>query len=408
MFWIGYRFLIFIFLGIAKIKSKWDPKTKQFLQGRQIETNVELLAWLKANEFAIIQIHSASLGEFELSLPLYRKLRERYPDHKFLFSFFSPSGFKYAKIPSGEQKCYLPFDRKSDIDRFLKFTNPSLILFIKYEFWFMYLNEIIQRKIPFGFVNVNLQTISNNLKYKKAKELINTANFVLTTNTITSKLFRDNGLNTHAELTDLRYAQSIETKKINNYKIESHIKSFLSERPNIICGSIWKEDIEVILPSIKKHKEINWILAPHEVTANSINHLKSIFDIKNYFSSEKIDFDSNILVVDTIGDLKHLYRYGVLNYVGGAFKTGLHNVLEPLYAESLIVFGPQYEKFPEAKFLLAKKLAYSIKNNEEFSLIIENLKKGSILLETPQILKIIESDLQKMSEIIEKSYEPKS
>lgn len=406
MFWIGYRFIIFLFQIAVAIKSIWNEKASMFLYGR-IDHIEKISSWLKANDEPLIQIHCASLGEFELSLPLYYSLKSKYPNHKFLFSFFSPSGYEYAKLPLGTQRSYLPIDRKRLVKDFIKHTNPKLVIFIKYEFWFNYLDELSKNKIPYGFVNINQQTITKNLKFRVAKELINNAKFVCTSNKVSTLVLKNNDLKCSGQFIDLRYSQSLQIQN-EKYKIEKEIELFISQVPTVICGSIWKEDMENIKQAINKYDNLHWVIAPHEISDSMLNYLEENFAPLSYFSDGKIKNDSRVLIIDTIGDLKYLYKYGQLNYVGGAFKTGLHNVIEPLYAGTLIVFGPLYDNFPEAKYLIKNGLAKSIKNEKEFNSIIENLNEGSLHLESPINLQRIKEDLSHLSALVTQAYESRS
>lgn len=406
MFWLGYRVFIRLFHLVVSIRSLWDAKTKQFLEGRRDNLS-NLTSWLKANDFPVIQIHSASLGEYELSLPLYHSLKSRYPNHKFLFTFFSPSGFEHAKIPQGECKSYLPFDQKRKVNNFLDNTDIKLVIFIKYEFWFMYLNEIEKRNIPFGFVNINQQHLTTNLKFKTAKDIINKAAFVCTSNPTSKFILESNGLKHTGIFSDLRYSQSFQTQN-TDYKLSLAFQKFFTEKLTVICGSVWKEDLKILLPIIKKNKDINWVIAPHEIHQAMKDYLDNQFEHLSYFSDGAVNLDSNVLMIDTIGDLKYLYKYGSINYVGGAFKTGLHNVLEPLYAGSLITFGPAYQNFPEAKYLLENGLAQSLDSSEEFEDIIEKMKEGSLHLESPKKLEHIKKDLILLTNLVTRAYEQRS
>ena len=406
MFWIGYRFLMSVFQLAVNVKAAWDDKASKFLHGR-IQVDKKLSDWIKQNDHSTIQIHCASLGEFELSLPIYHSLKAAYPSHKFLFTFFSPSGFEYAKIPKGEAKTYLPFDKRKMVKRFLDETKIEFVIFIKYEFWFEYLDELKQRNIPFGFVNINQQHITQNLKFRKAKDIINQAAFICTSNQRSTQILKAHDIKVTGQYSDLRYAQSLQIEK-TPYDLDLEIKQWFDQRPTIICGSIWKDDLSVLLKPIEKYQNINWVMAPHEISDRMLKHLESSFEYVSYLSEDKASTDSNILIIDTIGDLKYLYKYGSLNYVGGAFKTGLHNVLEPLYAQSPIVFGPNYQAFPEAQYLIENQLGFSIKSSEEFDGIIEKMLNGSLHLETPKKLENIKQDLKQLTQVLLKSYESRN
>ena len=400
MFWIGYRLFIRLLEFLVIVSSLWNQKSKKFLSARSKQTK-RLEVWLKANDLPVIQIHCASLGEYELSLPLYEELKKSQPGYKFLFSFFSPSGYEYAKIPSGSEKAYIPIDRKKKVTEFLNLCNPSLVIFIKYEFWFQYLNQLKIRAIPFGYVNINQQQYPFNLKFKTAKSLVNNSAFIFSSNDKTSADLVSNQIRVDKKYLDLRYTKSIQLSK-EKYEAFSELQEFLSKDIVIICGSVWKEDIEVLLPTIKAQSKIKWIVAPHKVDSKSINEIKKQLKPVSIFSEGKILEGTNKILVDTIGDLKYLYRYGALNYIGGAFKTGLHNVLEPISTGAPVVFGPNYHQFPEASVLIKEGLGFSIKNEKEFNVIIKKLLDGSLLLESSNKLEQLDSGLNEMTREISK------
>jgi len=401
MFWIGYRFFVFLFELAISIHSVWNVQSRNFLSGRKNQ-DLQLRKWLMADRLSVIQIHCASLGEFELSLPLYEKLKEQYPQYKFLFTFFSPSGYQHAKIPQGCAKSYLPLDTKKKVQTFIKLIQPSMVIFIKYEYWFQYLSQLIKQNIPFGYVNVNQQEMPFNLKFKTAKKLLHQASFIYTSNDKTFDQLKANDLPAHDNFLDLRYTKSIQIHQ-ENYKPNSNQLGFLNHDRTIICGSVWKEDIEIIKPLINIYKNFNWVLAPHRVDKAMINYIQNHFPTSSLFSKKQTNSDSNVLIVDTIGDLKYLYRFGSLNYVGGAFNTGLHNVLEPVATGAPLVFGPEYKAYPEANRLKEKGIAYSIKNSKEFEDIIKKLENGSLHLNSMEWLDNMGSDLENMTHQIGKN-----
>jgi len=395
MFWIVYRFFIVLFELAIRIHSIWDRGSQHFLSGRRNQ-HIRLNNWLNGNQEPLIQIHCASLGEFELSLPLYEKLKHKHPKHKFLFTFFSPSGFQHAKIPTGCEKAYLPIDRSKKVKSFLALTKPVLVIFIKYD---QYLKQLNKQNIAFGYVNTNQQEHPFNLKFNATKNILNKAAFIFSSNEKTAKDMIANGIRVDANYLDLRYTKSKQILQ-EKYKPNPGFKKFFTDGRVIICGSVWKEDIEILRPIIKRKKNINWVIAPHQVDPPTLDRIKNLFEPVCVYSEGQMNLDNNVLLIDTIGDLKYLYRFGILNYVGGAFKTGLHNVLEPISTGAPVVFGPEYKAYPEAAQLIKQGLAHSISNSEELATIIEKLEKGSINLNSTEWLNELDSNLEEMTQQI--------
>ena len=400
MFWIGYRFIVFLFELAMHFSSIWDSRSLTYIEGRR-DQDKKLKSWLSANGLPLIQIHCASLGEFELSLPLYESLSKEYPKHKFLFSFFSSSGYDHAKIPEGCAKSYLPTDRPGMVKNFLNLIQPSLVIFIKYEYWFEYLQQLNKRNIPFGYVNINHQSHPFNLSFATTKKIVNLSSFIFATNSKTSLDLIKNGIRVDEKYLDLRYTKSIQLLN-EKYEPDSEIHNFLTKDRVIICGSVWEEDLKIIIPLIKLFQNFKWVLAPHKIDKASLTYIQNQIPDLSIFSTGRIKSESSVLLVDTIGDLKYLYRYGALNYIGGAFNTGLHNVLEPISTGAPIVFGTNYKGYPEAVQLINTGQGFSINNKEEFADIIKKLEMGSLHLDPPMSPQLMNNDLMQMTHQIGK------
>ena len=130
----------------------FSAKAKSWVAGRR---NIfeKLQTDIKGND-QVIWMHCASLGEFEQGRPLLEKLRLQYPGYKLLLTFFSPSGYEIRKEFKGaDWVFYLPMDGVRNAKRFLQIASPSLVIFVKYEFWYYYLKEIKRRKIPLLLVS---------------------------------------------------------------------------------------------------------------------------------------------------------------------------------------------------------------------------------------------------------------
>ncbi len=83
--------------------------------------------------------------------------------------------------------------------------------------------------------------------------------------------------------------------------------------------------------------------------------------------------NADVFIIDTIGILTQIYAYADIGYVGGAFKTGLHNILEPATYGTPVVIGPKYSKFQEAKDLVALGSCLVVNNTEELSATFNRL-----------------------------------
>ena len=133
----------------------------------------------------------------------------------------------------------------------------------------------------------------------------------------------------------------------------------------IIAGSTWRNDL-----SLFENLDYKIIIAPHE-----LDHLERIKEINNsvLLSDCKIENCNkfNVLIIDEIGVLSKIYRYADIAYIGGGFGGGIHNVLEAVAFGLPVIFGPNYQKFNEAKELIKQKGAISICNYKELSSAID-------------------------------------
>ena len=94
----------------------------------------------------------------------------------------------------------------------------------------------------------------------------------------------------------------------------------------------------------------------------------------NLLSDKVYNARYKVLLVDSIGVLKYIYKFANISYVGGGFnKKGLHNILETCIYGNPIIIGKNYKFFNEAKDLIRLKGVFSIKNSKEFHAIVNEL-----------------------------------
>lgn len=127
------------------------------------------------------------------------------------------------------------------------------------------------------------------------------------------------------------------------------------------------------------------IIAPHEIYAENINRIiKSISGSKCVVKYSEMNEDhskvADVLIIDSIGLLSSVYKYGNLAYIGGGFGKGIHNILEAATFGLPIIFGPKYEKFKEAVDLVNNGGAFSV---SDYSGLMEKL--NSLLNDTEKL-----------------------
>lgn len=306
-----------------------------------------------------IWMHCASLGEFEQGRPLLEKLAGNYSSVNIVVSFFSPSGYEICKNYKGASLvCYLPMDSAANAKAFLQIVQPTLVLWIKYEFWYHYLTQIKNQSIPLFMVSGIFRPDQPFFKWYGSLHrhmlqcftqlfLQNKASSALAATIVDTKKITISG--------DTRFDRVIAVAE--NFEPIPLIEAWLADAKQImVCGSTWDEDEEELSHYVKLHPEITFIIAPHNVNKEEIVDVLKLFPDAVLYSNltEQAAVPQNhVLIIDTIGILSRLYHYATVAYVGGGFGSdGVHNVLEAAVYGKPVVHGPEYEKFAEATALV--------------------------------------------------------
>ena len=352
----------FYIIGIY-ISSFFNDKAKQWIKGRKnIFSNLEKTI---NNHNHIVWFHCASLGEFEQGRPIIKAYKTKYPGHKILLTFFSPSGYEIRKNASlVDFVFYLPADTKSNAKKFISIVKPIKVFFIKYEFWFNYMSELKKQNIPFYSVSAIFSDRQAFFKYKWwTKQLKNVTHFFVQEKN-SAELLKSIGFNNTTISGDSRFDSVLaNTQKPIRIPL---IEIFSRGKSTIIFGSTWPKDEMLLAQYIKDHPENNYIIAPHEL--QHISALRKQTDALLYSkTNEKNILTNNVLIIDSIGILSNIYQYGKLAYIGGGFGAGIHNILEAVAFGLPVIFGPNYQKFNEARELINKKGAISISNYKELT-----------------------------------------
>jgi len=355
------------FLGI-KVFSLFNLKAKLFIEGRK-NWEKEFGKIFPVNK-KIIWFHCASLGEFEQGRPVMELFKIENPEYFLLLTFFSPSGFEVRKnYSTADAVFYLPIDNKFNAKKFLDIVSPSIVVFVKYEFWFGYISEINNRNIPLIFISCIFRDNHFlfkwygkwSVKYLKKCKMI----FVQNENSF-HNLKKLNFANVEIAK-DTRFDRVFENSK--NIEIPTQIIDWAKNKDIFVFGSTWKEDEDLIKKLIenlrKTHTNFGFIIVPHEVNDGHIYFTKNLFsDFKLKLFSDNNLADAEIIVVDKIGLLSILYSMCKIAYVGGGFGSGIHNLLEPAVFGIPLVFGENNSKFEEAKNLKTIKAGFEINDSE--------------------------------------------
>jgi len=361
-----------------KVVALFNKKMKLFVDGRK--DVFETLQQKISSSDKTIWFHCASLGEFEQGVPIMEEMKKLKPNHKIVVSFFSPSGYEIKKnTPLADAVVYLPMDTPTNARRFIAAINPSLALFVKYEFWPNYLFELQKKNIPTLLVSGVFR--ENQIFFKSYGGFIRKALssfdhfFVQDENSAT--LLKSIDFKNVTISGDTRFDRVSHQIEMNNTL--KFAEEFKGNSLCIVCGSTWPEDESVLLDFINLAPEnVKFIIAPHKIEAGKIEDFKEKLSAqKVILHSQKDDVnlsEYSVLIIDCIGLLTKLYSYADIAYVGGAMgKTGLHNILEPATFGIPIIIGHNYDEFPEAIRLQSLAGLFSIQNALECSKILEKL-----------------------------------
>ncbi len=323
--------------------------------------------------------HCASLGEFEQARPLIEQAKTEHSDISILVTFFSPSGYEVRKdYELADHVMYLPVDTRSRARMFIQAVNPSKVIFIKYEFWFNFLGELHNRSIP-TFLAAGVfhtrQVFFKSWGGWARKQLRSFTHFFLQDEN-SAELLKKLGYSNFTIAGDTRY----DRVKASAQKAQPvrEVEAFLNGADCWIAGSTWPADEEIILSFFDGYQgPIKLILAPHEVDESHIEGILKMTTKKTVRFSQLLNGGSSdgadILVIDNIGYLSNIYQYGQLAYIGGAFHGALHNILEAVTFGLPVIFGPEYNKFPEAKALIEQGGAFSVTSAGQLEATIEEI-----------------------------------
>ncbi|MDP5104928.1 MAG: 3-deoxy-D-manno-octulosonic acid transferase [Polaribacter sp.] len=371
-----YNILVFKATILLAIIAFFNKKIRLFVDGRK-ETFSKITP-LKNQE--TIWIHAASLGEFEQARPIIEALKKDFNKYKILVTFFSPSGYEVRKnYDLADVVCYMPLDSKANAKKFLEIVNPKIAIFVKYEFWPNFLNELKKKEIPTILVSGILR--KNQIFFKSYGGFMRTSlqafHHFFVQNQISKELLNSINFNNVTIAGDTRFDRV--SKILEQDNSLDFINQFKDDTYTFVAGSTWKEGEELLVNYInnKASEDEKFIIAPHNIKNDAILELQKSINKKTVLYSDKADKNLaayQVFIIDTIGILTKIYAAADIAYVGGGFKTGLHNILEPATFGIPIIIGDTYDKFKEAVDLVKIGGCISVKNQEEFTSTLIQLK----------------------------------
>ena len=364
----------FYYLMIRLAAATGNKKAKLWIEGRK---NIfhKIIVTINSSE-KHIWVHCASLGEFEQGRPVIEKIKQRHPAGKIIVTFFSPSGYEIRKnYNKADHVFYLPLDTKRNAEKFIELINPEMVIFIKYEFWYHYFNEIIRKKIPIYLISVVVREGHWLLGSfgKMHLNLLKRVNHFFVQDEKTKSLINEKGIDQVTVAGDTRFDRVWDV--VQNAKPIPLVEFFKNNKQCVVAGSTWQQDEELLAIFFNENPQIKLIIAPHEINEEHLKKIEKVFNkaIRLSKATEETVSDYTVLIIDNIGMLSSLYAYADVTYVGGGFGNGIHNILEPAAHSKPVIFGPNHHKFREAAMLMDAEAGFEITNAKELKSILDKL-----------------------------------
>lgn len=374
---------------VLRAAALFNPKASLWLRGRR--GIFDRLRNAVRDWDNVVWIHCASLGEFEQGRPLIEAIKESHPDRRIILTFFSPSGYEIRKdYPLADAVFYLPLDTPRNARRFVRTVRPEIAVFVKYEFWLNYLRALGRSGCRTFVVSAIFRPDSVFFRWYGGafRRILPLFERMFVQNQESKQLLSALGIEAVTVSGDTRFDRV--ARIAENAKRLPVIERFAEGSKTVVAGSTWPHDEDLILQAIAAFPQLKFIVAPHEIDQERIGKFIAASPRKavRYTGGDAgtadagagtPDADAEVLVIDTIGILSAVYRYGWVGYIGGGFGAGIHNTLEAAAFGLPLAFGPNYAKFREARDLIEIKAARSVSTFPELQ---EALR---VLLDDPEL-----------------------
>ena len=345
--------------------------------------NLKIKKWLKGRRFVspiiipdgkrVVWMHCSSLGEFEQGRPVLEGLRRSEKNLFIALTFFSPSGYDRMKSwPIADWVGYIPLDTVKNARSFVERIKPDLVLWVKYDFWFNHWRALHELQIPIFLIAAKFR-----VNYFPAAwwatpfwAIICKAKMIAVQDTASLVLLRSWGYEDVFLAGDTRVDRVCELAQ--EPFINEWIEQFIDGDREVLAGSIWEPDIKLLAQAIRNNvlPGWKWILAPHDIQPSTVEKYSRLLGVQavHYTHSEQVDPSlAQVLLLDTIGMLNKVYRYGSIAYIGGGFGKSIHNILEPAAYGIPVLFGPRHSKFPEAVGMMNRGGGFEIRNVDQLN-----------------------------------------
>lgn len=378
-----YNLLIRIYGGLIMIAAPINKKARAFINGRKtVWKHLE-----KAPKDHVVWFHAASLGEFEQGKPVMEALKQAHPEINLVVTFFSPSGYSVRKDYEHAFVLYLPLDTPINAKRFISTLKPKLAIFIKYEFWANYLDTLHHASIPTAVIAAQFRPnqflfspIGAFIKKRIARHDLITVQYPNAKDLLLGHGFDEKKISVCG---DSRFDRVQQT--VTSAQEIPELALFCGDSPLLILGSCYEQEVHFALNIIRDFPEWKVVLAPHFVDNTYVSQLEKMLPEKAIRFTDFAKYNGErFLIINTIGKLAAAYRYGDIAVVGGGFRGGIHNTLEPAAFGLPVFFGPKHHKFPEANAMIAVGVGFEINNTDAAGKTLKDLLTNTQLRKTLQ------------------------
>jgi 3-deoxy-D-manno-octulosonic-acid transferase len=372
--WLLYYSGMYMVVLVIRVTALWNPKSKTWINGRK-NWESKLQDIPQKSEYRI-WFHVSSLGEFEQAKPVIERIKDLRPGTEIILSFFSPSGYEQKREYKFATVLYLPADLPGNATKWLRLIDPDLAVFVKYDLWPGYLKALSKHRISALLISANwipgsgFSSWSNPLTHALLKDF----KIIFLQRGDHLDLFKRKGFHNTTVAGDTRIDRVLSLPEEAGKIIPGVLSG--AGTFDLIAGSTWPADENKLIEVIH-NLNLKAIIAPHDISDSNIERLLKKIPVPAIKLSklESISPEIKVIVIDSIGLLSALYACGRIAYVGGGFGSGIHNILEPMAHGRPVIFGPHYEKFPEAVDMVAMQGAWSVHNKKDLVSIISFLKE---------------------------------
>ena len=382
-FWfLTYNLILLPLLsGIVRIFASYNSKISESIEKREglwerLEVAVSKRDWQKP----LLWFHVASAGEFLQAQPLIvRCIAE---GAECVVTYSSVNAYHWLQRPAQTETQnllaaeFLPVDKIHNIRSLLGLLQPSRLVWVSYDLWPNLVWEAHRQGIPQSLISGIIHAGS-----------LRTVNFI--GRSFYHSLYEClEHILTVSEADSQRVLSAIPNHPLVKVMGDTRCDSVLERRDNIeipqlppaakdsfvfVAGSTWPQDESCIFSGLQealnKFPELFLVLAPHEPTEEHLKNAENFFSGTQMVRWSQVNtatLDVRILLIDSVGILAGIYHSAKIAYVGGAFTTGVHNILEPAAMGAAVAFGPKHSNSMEALIMLEQKLATTVKNSSEF------------------------------------------